>query len=408
MANLVDQLIAYSATSQMVSSLPSLSSLPLAFSKPEVEKKMKTDEEIIAFVRPILEEIKRTVISSHDIIPEWECPQLLPSLIPNYYTKHGEKLLDLINHAIEREENARFTDQASELLSATEKLQHPHTAEIIAISKFGRGECLETGQLLSLKCNLLGLETLSIGISNNPNARICSEADKNHLFILLGLDEESIEMITKKGVNVLTLLESLKRGVLVDPFLNVLCPLKKIATQGSDFLRYVKLINTLYINEVWEVNGELLKFAPQIEKDSVKIYLLAKKLQSCAQSILPLSPRNIPRYQAKKAVMHLLIADILLELKKITIKLNIPLPWKKNSEATNFWIKGSQEEIKRIQEQLQKFTISFSFGKVIRKSNEKSQYAIILENPQLSQLREINSSLTTSSTKGIDLLKSQS
>jgi hypothetical protein len=361
---------------------------------PLTKKKAKIDEEIVAFVRPILEEIKRTVLSSHDIIPEWECPQLIPALMPEYYKKHGEKIVNLINFFIEREEIFYLTGHAVCLLSEKRKLSHPISAQSLARAKFGKGDCQETAQLLSSKCNLLGLTTLMIGTSNNPSAISCGEASKNHVFILLGLKKADIRQIAKRGESLLTILSHIKRGVLADPFLNVLCPLKDLNTKGSDFVRYIKTINLCWINEALHIDEKHFNVVPQIEKDSESIYHLAKELQSTKKSVMPLSIEAIARYKMRKEALDLLTADILVELKSLSKKLSIHLSWKKNSELFKFWIEGSLTEVTSIKEQFQKLEMILNIKQIKTQSKEEVRYAIFLENPKLSQLRKINSSLT--------------
>jgi hypothetical protein len=388
MANSVHLSVDLYSSSYMDFSLSPFSSLI-----PEVQKKMKTDEDIITIVRPILEEVKQTVLSSHDIIPIWERPHLTLSYIPEYYKRHGQKMLDLVNCILEREETFPLTDAAAELLLSQGIVKHPITAKAIARCRFGRGECQETVHLLSLKCNLIGLGTLIIGISNIPHISISEKATHTHAFVLLGIDNADMTTLSKTKESFQSIASCLKGGVLVDPLLNIICPIKDLSTQGSDFLRYIELFNIYWINEILEINEDVLNLAPQLEEESIEIYHLAKELQRNSKPKVPLSRRAITRYQVKQAIVDLLSPDILLELKEISAKVGLNLLWKKNNKVFKFWIEGSQKEIASMQEQLQKFGLTFIVEQVKTKSNEKIRYAAFLKDPQLIQLREINSQL---------------
>lgn len=357
---------------------------------PSSSKKEMTDDEIVQLVSPIMNELRREIQSSHSIIPRWDIPQLKVDLAPQLYQQFGEKFLDYVQYQIDRIEIASLVNQASKCLIAKNLIQYPTTAEAIARSKFGKGECHEMVSRLALKCNQLGLESIKIGAIANLSAQ---ETSNNHGFVLLGMKKLDAEIFKKKSLNAPfePILRNFKQGVLVDPFLGILCPLKNLASPGQDFFKYLDLMSVHLVKDFNWIEESDFKNLPQLEKESEMIYQLAKEMQAnnASHNKKMLTELDFSKLQTlnllKDIVLNHLSRDILTELKRIFSQLNITLPLKKNK--LNFWIEGSPTEMTQVKGKLQELGITLSIKKISQKSTEE-KYAGFIEKPSLNQLRK--------------------
>jgi hypothetical protein len=226
-----------------------------------------TFEKNLAVAKKVLEQIKRDVTSSDDIIPSVELPHIFPHEMASYERKFGEdKMGEMMryNNYSSILRNRKRADETFKRLEKEGKIS-PWTTMNIAVTMMGIGECSETSNLAAiLLCqkgcqapiNVLMLKGLL------PNGKSFS-----HAVVVIG----NCEVLTGE-------LESFKQlsddCVLIDPLIGVVGRANQIQTLEKE-KEYIKVFDLTSFSEMHTINPltskkeveEIVKNAEQLSQE---------------------------------------------------------------------------------------------------------------------------------------------
>jgi hypothetical protein len=358
----------------------------------------KTDQELETIARTVLAEVKKETQCSHDVVSRLEVTyleQTNPTIYnaTYYYKKCGERFLRYLRHQLHLEEIRAATQLATEQFKSSGSLQYPNSATSVAIAKAGTGECQEVANAATLKCNLLGLKTLLVMVSNNSKNPRTSDY---HCFILIETKHTEYESVEKKyGNNFIEVLSHLEHGVLLDPFLNLVCQLKEFRTKGSDLQKYAQTYGLNYIYNTVEVKDPNPKQSRKLQEEALRVYertqqiLNDQEIRATIHELLRNKPISLKGME--KEVLGLLSDDIIAQLQRIYP--NSDIAWKRNVQVeAKIWAEGSSTQITRLHDYLKNLGVILNVKLTQKKKGTENVYAGFLENPNLDQLRKIPSS----------------
>lgn len=340
----------------------------------------QTDSDLEDIARQILGQIKQDVTSTQDIIPKWDIPYVSVLNAPLLYQTFGEKLVKYSQLILQIDKIRKATSLAT---SRLKDLTYPIASERLAVTKFGVGECDETTTLARIRCCLSGQRCFGILVSdaqkykrNNPSA---------HCFVLMGIGVDEFDKSVEKNNNTfIEVIKRLKNGVLLDPFLNLVCSLKELESKGTDLFKYFDNYNIKYINQSFFLDFQDYPIALQIEQDACRIYEEAQKILQ--KEVLS---QSSDERVFQKIVLNYFAQDIIKELN--TICPDQRITWKKNCENNlKIWAEGFLEPITQLKDKLEKLGIKFTFKAIApadKNSEIEEKYAVFLTNPSLDQLR---------------------
>lgn len=343
------------------------------------------DRELERVARIVFADIKAKITSSHDIISRFDYIDLRTHTMKPYYEKYGHRFLDFMDHQVKI---GAVRELVEEAVSECTALLDPTASKIIAISKFGVGECDEVGTYGTVHCALHKVQVLGlILVDNVEKAELFAMTGlgslEAHTFVLLGVSKTEIEELTKRyGNHFVTVLSNIKHGVLFDPFLSEIFLLRDFKKKSDNVIRYAKVQNTQLI---WRTISEDASKCVQILFDAEVIFCKARE-------ILLKTPSKITRFRFKglaEQVRGFLSEDIITELKKNPLAQDLNWKWKKNLETgTAIWAEGTSDKIDSLSAHLQKLGVKLRTGKV-KKPGVDEIHACILENLSLEQLRKM-------------------
>lgn len=348
----------------------------------------RTVSEIEAIISKALTDLKGEMTCSNDIISRSECVILLneEALLSSYYQKFGEKFLNALQYHMKLVEMRNATDLAVDQLGT--KLTYPISSQPMAVAGFRVGECGETNSTLAVKCNLMGLNTLTLFVGREPGP--LSGREDAHQIILVGVDFEKFEklMCLHHGL-LIPLLKGLKEGFVLDGFLTTFFSVKKLETKGAHFLKYMKNYAFKWIKNYVHMEDKELSLVPIVQKDAALIFKEAKGIIADGKNIL--CGGRLSEFSNLKAVERNVTAlGIIIELKKIFPKLDIT--WKKNLKDVDskIWAEGSKDDIERVSKHLHGLGIEMNLSQMKSKSGDAMKYAGFLIDPNLMKFRAIN------------------
>lgn len=341
----------------------------------------RTDAEIDELVRQVLTDLKGEMICSNDIISRSEVVQIVnteAALFYNYH-KYGLKFLDFIQYSIQLEQLRSVSDLAIKQVQRERVLKYPISSQVIASSSLGFGECHEINSVLTLKCNLLGINTLMLMVGNQ-----LEKLDKGHVIILIGVDEKEYKNAVEQSKgSLIKTLKILRGGFVLDGFLNTFFPIKELATRGADFERYMNANGFQWVAKDMLMNDKSILEVPKMQEEAALIFRAANNILKIGH---PIHSHRSPGIEVLKAAERSFTAlGIILELQKIFPNPNIT--WKKNLKGPDIkiWGEGSKEDTEAASEFLQNLGIEMRVGKMKSKPGEALKYAGFLANPNLRQ-----------------------
>ncbi len=183
----------------------------------------------LAEANSIMKEVREQVTCSEHYI---DTTTLKGTTILENFQHHGEAYLQLITHRI-----LGYKIRAASV-HAVKSAQADNSLTPRIVARLGVGECSEMASLVALRCMKQKIPISKI---------ICSEglelgkSNENHVFVVVNPEKSPIKL----GKNPFDTLSKIPGGILIDPLLNLACPLTELA--GTSFERYMRAkgINTI-------------------------------------------------------------------------------------------------------------------------------------------------------------------
>ncbi len=181
--------------------------------------------EDLALGERVVQEVNQTAVSSHDIISRVAIGRIPKDQHEARYKEFGPTYLEYLEY-LERLHAVRTTRQKV----PHHGLTSPQTADFIATTHFGVGECQEKTELTALKVSEANRRFVTIS---------CDGERDGHEFVILGVAAERlIALCNKHDWKLIDTLSACKTGVVVDPYFRLSCPASKIK-ECRDFVAYM-------------------------------------------------------------------------------------------------------------------------------------------------------------------------
>jgi len=316
---------------------------------------------LLVKAKEIAKEVQDSCTTTHSILNRiTEQGPLHLRQLEDQHQKLGSRFIELLHHSVSRKRVAMACNTATETLTS---LKHPFTARKLATLKFGFGECDEMAAAVALKtarvapCHLVISSPKEWGMNNAFPCNL-------HAFVLWGVDDDDLtKQINRNHCEILKTIRSLSGGILIDPFLGIVCHTREIETKGKDLLEYSKIWGTDCITRSFYSTPDDCPKEDLIEEDARAVYDLALTLLPQADD-----PDNkiICQFLGKN-MARALEKDDPETIWKSTYKEGCP----------HLWTQGTKDKIALIAENLTQRGIEFKSSQV--KGSE--EHALIIKNP---------------------------
>lgn len=271
--------------------------------------------------------------------------------IERLYCQHGhERTIRYLRYWVELERIREAYNDASENFRLPDEILH------FATGKLGKGECGEMSSLTFSQAILRGIPTTGCCASSIVPSKFTKlvagrggvfssvfDQEFMHAFVILGVDYNEISL-EANGYDLMKMINQIRQGVLVDPFLNIVCKMTNLQQEGRDWFRYLENFKLKSVVKLSGRSGKAIedpqRFLREIEKIVAPIHVLAKKIlqiKERKQSKLP-----ILRFIAQKE------ADVALDHMH-RIFPAFAVRWEKNAkEQLTIWGEGVESDIQTI------------------------------------------------------------
>ena len=272
-----------------------------------------SQEAYLRLGREISDSIKREAVCSHDIIDQTMLST--ENRADELYIKFGEKYLQYLAYCI-RLEDARLACKAAslEVLGAVGR-----TSSDLSVAKFGVGECGEITSRGMVECAKRTIPARVVFCSEEKGTNL-----QSHAFVIFDPDKEQIAV----GRNPLEALARSTKGILVDPFFNLVRSVDRI--EGTPFEVYLRKSGIVKIHLAEDVQQYPADKIKNLETNADKIHRVALALMK--------SPKWVPPES------NLIKETILRNIRKEQLKKLTPqIAWKESKDST-LWFRTSKEE----------------------------------------------------------------
>ncbi|QRN03983.1 hypothetical protein GH742_08945 [Legionella sp. MW5194] len=245
-----------------------------------------TFEENLKLATTVLDEIKKTVTTSNDIIPAVDLPVMDTQLLPEYINRFGidrvQEMLSYTDYAAQL--RGDFKDSTLKKLKQDKQIS-PQTTTYVAITMMGVGECADTSNLAVVLLAKMGCQAPIHALV--LNGKKPTGEDFLHMMVVIG----------NGHINPSELIPTFKKlsddCVFIDPLLGVVGQANKIDTIKEQ-MAYLTVFSLKNIGQIFTTKN----FKEQAEQ----IYNTAKAVSGEWQKTIPSYPKPVKKPAASEAL----------------------------------------------------------------------------------------------------------
>lgn len=352
--------------------------------KRELEFTLETSQKILAA-------IKREILSTHDIIPEWEIPEFTAHHTLEYAEKFGtSQVLKLVQLYIKGREVRIACEEAMKVLGIAKN----SFIKDLAVTKFGVGQCAEATTSGILKCCTLGAKVYLVKIMNSETISV--DGSRNgHSFLFVNSDQTEIDKLLRKySKNLFEFLSQMKHGFVLDPFIKETCEMDKFNSKDSSLLKYALVCSLQTVAEVSEVRLDS-ESRIHLQRQALEVYNKAQEiLVSKSATQLHTDPRLIVLKTLEPALKDAYLKECVVYLETLS---GIPnLLWKKNVKESLIWVLGPLDSISSVKGNLEIYNLRVDIKETKNKDSKgEAVYGGFIETPDLEMLKTLLTKMFT-------------
>lgn len=188
----------------------------------------------LLLAQQVLTQIKLSVLSSNDIIPAVDLPNIYTDEMERYISAFGQKAVGKQVDYLKELEKVRTASQ--KLLEREQgRWKSPVSTSTVATTLCGVGECQETSNRAALELVGVGCKSLVnlVSIVGKSNPKHGGSEPYLHVFVIIGDCTPLIE--GESSINAFARLSD--ECVLLDPFLNITGRANQLTTLLKDYIR---------------------------------------------------------------------------------------------------------------------------------------------------------------------------
>lgn len=339
----------------------------------------------------VVQQIKREIVSSPDIIDIAAVGPELPESLAPLYKKFGLVYLKYLQHALKGE-----YERVACVVAATIKRVELQESPMLAKTLFGRAECVSVSQVTITR--LLQYNPIMVSLSSTQDwGKLQTHTLPEHNLVLLGVDRKKFMVASRLGTNAplrtfSQVMKALKdtQGVIADTFLNCVCLISQYPQKAQPLVRYIESFGTRY------VFGERA-YSPAVKETFDRGFREAEEIHGIAVDLLKQNKvqetaKTVDRMEKTATFLHSTVkADVLDPMVSMLGQIFPRCVWKPKFDPAKVewtvWTKGSSEsDLHLVGQRLAALGYSVLANQVAQTDAEKrerkpKEYAVLLRDP---------------------------